>query len=220
MGGFQMSNDQNRAATIFKISTIVLIVIELSNLFFGVSQFFLNFNDTAKIKSQIEAFPELEASGRQIDPEFIRSAMIIVGVLVALFGLLFLFLLVRKLIKYSSGKFITRGIYVFLGASALLSLIATRNNIQININFFTTLMTLIASIAAIVTATTLNQDRSKRPERDYQPIPKANMTVTDTGNNGDSNYQYYNPAYRDANENKKYDKVQNADKIDMDNYRN
>ncbi|GEM_PF-4728922 len=215
-----MSNDQNRAATIFKISTIVLIVIELSNLFFGVSQFFLNFNDTAKIKSQIEAFPELEASGRQIDPEFIRSAMIIVGVLVALFGLLFLFLLVRKLIKYSSGKFITRGIYVFLGASALLSLIATRNNIQININFFTTLMTLIASIAAIVTATTLNQDRSKRPERDYQPIPKANMTVTDTGNNGDSNYQYYNPAYRDANENKKYDKVQNADKIDMDNYRN
>lgn len=215
-----MSNDQNRAATIFKISTIVLIVIELSNLFFGVSQFFLNFNDTAKIKSQIEAFPELEASGRQIDPEFIRSAMIIVGVLVALFGLLFLFLLVRKLIKYSSGKFITRGIYVFLGASALLSLIATRNNIQININFLTTLMTLIASIAAIVTATTLNQDRSKRPERDYQPIPKANMTVTDTGNNGDSNYQYYNPAYRDANENKKYDKVQNADKIDMDNYRN
>lgn len=215
-----MSNDQNRAATIFKFSTIVLIVIELSNLFFGVSQFFLNFNDTAKIKSQIEAFPELEASGRQIDPEFIRSAMIIVGVLVALFGLLFLFLLVRKLIKYSSGKFITRGIYVFLGASALLSLIATRNNIQININFFTTLMTLIASIAAIVTATTLNQDRSKRPERDYQPIPKANMTGNDTGNNVDSNYQYYNPAYRDANENKKYDKVQNADKIDMDNYRN
>lgn len=215
-----MNNERSQTATIFKISTIVLIVIELSNLFFGVSEFYLNLSDTSKIKAQLETMPELGASARQIDPAFIQSTLFVVGGFIVFFGLLFLFLLVRKLFKYSSGKFITRGVYVVLGLSAAFSLISMRNNIQVNVNLFTTLGTMIASIAAIVTATTLNQDRVKRPEKNYQPIPKAGMTAVDGENKGDLNYQYYNPAYQGDKQSEKYEKVQDPEKIDRDNYRN